>query len=562
MLRLIIKDYLQSLKERNELDYIFPILLDQMGYQIVKTANSSQGQPEYGKDIVAIGKYNKKKTLYIFQLKAGDAKDINKSTMSGKNGIRESMLQAKEVDFKDSSKSELNKLPRRYVLVHNGEVNQNDRLTFESFITKHFPDNDFERWGIEDLTDYFSKYLLNEYVLTNPEHVNLLKKTLAFIDTPENDFFHFKKLIVSILDGEKSYKKKQFIKMISTLSIISQLVYQYSKEADNLIPARECLTFVLLQTWGWILEKKVEKQKGVIIHYQNLQGIHFIMMENYLAKIIPVALERDGLFSEEGSQFEEIGYPLRSLNFLGYYVYHLYTYKYLSDIGVKVGNAEFKNLLSNFANTLKKVIENNSGCKRPLLDNHSIPILLAIKYFKMLDMDKEIQDYISSILNNISLTKASHNRLPELYNNIDSLIEFVARNDRPMNYTDKSSYLLLILFEQLVQLGDKSEEIFNNSWEFLTKDIHLLTYFPPEDMLEYEHILFQKELYEEGSSQVYNKNKNDDISEFEHIKSKLQNYKKSKIKFRTDKKGLRHLRYLAHLYYKTPLFPSDWRDGK
>lgn len=561
MLRLVIKDYLQNLKERDELDYIFPILLDQMNFTVVKTAKSSQGQPEYGKDIIAIGVYKGKKTLYIFQVKAGVDKDINKETLSGKNGIRESMTQAKEVDFKDSSKPELNDLPRRYVLVHNGEIKQNDRLIFESFVEKNFPDNDFERWGIEDLTNYFSEYLLNEYVLTNPDHVNLLKKTLAFIDVPENDFSHFKKLIISILGSENSYKKKQFAKIISTLSVISQLVYHYSKESGNLVPARECLTFVLLQTWGWILDQRVETKKEVINQYQNLQGIHFLMMENYLTKIVPVALKNDGLFSEFGGQFEEIGYPLRSLDFLGYYAYHLFTYNYLNKMGLKFGNKSFEIILKNAGVTLNSIISNNSGCCRPLLDNHSIPILLVIKYFKLLDMEKEEIDFVSSILNNISLTKASHNRFPELYNNVHQLIEFVARNERPVNYSDKSSYLILILFEILAQIDNsKTRESFDNFWEFLTKDLDLLTYHPPIDLVENEHILFQKELYEEGSSQVFEKRRDDKTLNFDYLITKLKNYKKYEIKFRTDKLGLEHLRFLAHIYFKTPLFPSDWRD--
>ena len=72
-----------------------------MGFKVLKSAPSSHGQPEYGKDIVAVGKYKNKKTLYIFQLKAGKDKDIHKKTMSGETGIRESMLQAKEVGFED-----------------------------------------------------------------------------------------------------------------------------------------------------------------------------------------------------------------------------------------------------------------------------------------------------------------------------------------------------------------------------------------------------------------------------------------------------------------------------
>ena len=51
----IIREYLESLKEDKELDYIFPILLDAMGFRIVSTPKNSKGQPQHGKDVVAIG---------------------------------------------------------------------------------------------------------------------------------------------------------------------------------------------------------------------------------------------------------------------------------------------------------------------------------------------------------------------------------------------------------------------------------------------------------------------------------------------------------------------------
>ena len=72
----IIKDYLGSLKEDNELDYIFPMLLEAMGFRIVATPRNSKGQSQYGKDVVAIGK-NEDGILYrwYFELKGNNAKD-------------------------------------------------------------------------------------------------------------------------------------------------------------------------------------------------------------------------------------------------------------------------------------------------------------------------------------------------------------------------------------------------------------------------------------------------------------------------------------------------------
>jgi len=152
-------------------------------------------------------------------------------------------------------------------------------------------------------------------------------------------------------------------------------------------------------------------------------------------------------------------------------------------------------------------------------------------------------------------------RLPELTNNLDSLIEYCATGNRPENYTDESSYLINTLFEFSVILERK--ELFDEFWELLTKDLHLLVYFPPEDIVENEHILFQKELIEEGKSDVYG-----DRNTFDNEEEKLSSYEKFRkqilktksLEYKTDKFGFKHLRILAHIYFKTPFFPDEWRN--
>ena len=72
----IVRDYLESLKEDKELDYIFPMLLEAMGFRIVATPRNSKGQPQHGKDVIAIGK-DDDGLLYrwYFELKGNAAKD-------------------------------------------------------------------------------------------------------------------------------------------------------------------------------------------------------------------------------------------------------------------------------------------------------------------------------------------------------------------------------------------------------------------------------------------------------------------------------------------------------
>ncbi|MCK4339698.1 MAG: hypothetical protein KAW87_06910, partial [Candidatus Cloacimonetes bacterium] len=316
MIRLMIGDYLRNLKERDELDYLFPFLLEQMRYKIVKTAKTSHGQPEYGKDIIAT-KTEKDgiEKLCIFQLKAGDDGDIDNTVFYKQDGVRESLLQAKDAGFKDSSIPNLNKLPKKIILAHNGELKSNFRNLFNDFIENEFTSAgiEFEHWDIYKLTELFSKYLLNEYLLVKPELLNLFKKSLAFLDVPEYDFKHFKLLVDYLLKSYPKYTPRNIRKIISTFCMIGAMILHYAKDADNLHPAKDCLTYMLLKVWGWILEKKaINSKKIAISEFIKLHMIHFQMLELYFAKTISIAKEKDGLFSEKVGYFEKIGYPMRS----------------------------------------------------------------------------------------------------------------------------------------------------------------------------------------------------------------------------------------------------------
>mgnify|MGYP003464851808 FL=1 len=117
----IVRDYLESLKEDSELDYIFPMLLESMNFRIVTTPRCSKGQPQYGKDVVAIGKDEDGVIhRWYFELKGNADKDIDDNTFNKRDGIRESILAAKDVPYEDSSIPKFNCLPSKIVVVHNG----------------------------------------------------------------------------------------------------------------------------------------------------------------------------------------------------------------------------------------------------------------------------------------------------------------------------------------------------------------------------------------------------------------------------------------------------------
>jgi len=70
-MKLIIKQYLASLNERNELDALLPDLLSQMGLNVF--SRPGIGTKQHGVDVAAVGSLNgDPEKVYLFSIKAGD----------------------------------------------------------------------------------------------------------------------------------------------------------------------------------------------------------------------------------------------------------------------------------------------------------------------------------------------------------------------------------------------------------------------------------------------------------------------------------------------------------
>jgi len=554
----IVQEYLSSLKEDKELDYLFPILLNVMGFRIIQTAKESKGQSQYGKDIIAVGKdeYGVKYRWY-FELKGYEDRDITDKNYSIPDGIRESIIEAKDTAFNDSSIPEFNNLPVKIVVVHNGVLKTNIRPTFEGFISREFEQGQFERWDIYYLTDLFSKYLFSEYLLADSESNRLFKRTLAFLDAPDNEYVDLKQLIELQFEKISTIKGRSLKKLFATLNLLSSIIYHYSIENKNLIAAKECSDFIVLRTWAWILHNRLENKEGILREFRKLLGIQYQVLTSYFKKTFPIASIENGLYAENGAFFEAIGYPLRCFEYLSDLIYYCQLRNnYPSFINKSIYVKRLRNLQKD---KIIKLIENNSGFFRPLIDNHSIPILLLFLFFtEKSDLRQKdvnfIASYIFRVINGLLIIKLQRNRLPEGNNRLDLLSEFVSSDKKPDEYTDESSMLIATLFELLVIFDAK--DTFENFKEHLDKKLSLQIAHPYFDELDIEQLMFEKHM----DTEYFIESEFSLPKNFEDFKKKVKEKEIYKIDYRTDNAGFSFLRILAHKYFKNEIFPNEWRD--
>lgn len=544
----IIKQYIASLKEDNELDYIFPLLLERMGYRVLSTPKQSKGRSQFGRDVIATKKIEGLDTLFHFELKGFGARNINDSTLSGPDGLIESLRASKYTPYEDASIPGLADFAIKYVFVHNGTVELNTQPTLNGFIKKEFPEGNFERWDLEILTSLFSEYLFDETLLSDEESYHLFKKVLVLLDSEGNNFkdivylvdLQFKKI-----DGKKKDGRRAVINLFATLRLIASMVYFYSKECNNLLPAKFCIDTILVKTWAWILKGKKEKKTAIVNHFYSLVLLQVQIYEEYVNKILSVARLNKSMYGFESSDTEYIFYPLRCFDFLEDLTYFFF-------LTESIGRPTQKEI-RNRIDTLRLVIEKNTACTMPLLDTHSVPIQMVFLY--IYDRSKGNEEdvhflgrYLMDVV--INMTKRYHDKKmwPEMTGNRLALARSLYAKDD--DYCCESSLLLTVIFELIAYLNiPQLYTPFKKTVE--ESGVNLQIAFPITEEFDIEQTLFEHRLYDEMAVQT-------DIKLPDTLDGFHENYSKkySSIAYRTDAAGFEFMRVLAHKYYETDLFPD------
>lgn len=555
--KVFVREYLESLKEDAELDYIFVFLLEAMGFKIVRTTKGSRGQSQYGKDIVAVKNDEKGIThKWFFELKGYDDRNIDQRTYMKPDGIRDSLIEAKDADFTYNGIPNFNQLPKKVILVHNGIIKTNIEVTFNGFIKQNFGEEEFERWDIYRLTDLFGQYLFGEYLLTDQDNIKLLKRTLIFLTEPEYEFNDLHILIQRVINRYKQKpNQRELVKLLATSNLLAVLIWHYSKEANNLHPAKYAIYLLVLQTWSFILSEKAQKKKKYLEAFNKLLDNQLRFLDEYFRKTLPIALTPKGLFTTIGFSFEPIGYRLRAFQYLDDLVYFF-----------SMSNAFIHDLseLTTYENRqkeeIKLLVKNNfDALTCPIMDNQLIPIVHLFSFFstcqEMSNHDGEfLIQYLVKCLDQICIRYKTKTILPLLGTEIEPLINLEINGERPSDYSDGSSLLINVLLELTA--------IFNLEWLYVQcrevfKDlVNLQVLYPLADLDELEISLFSKPLDQEYYAET-------SISlpvSFEDFKNKTRNKDRNPVVFKTNTAGYGFLKISAHSFYRSEPFPFEWRQ--
>jgi len=567
---IVVKEYLESLTEKSELNTIFPILLEAMNFTVLSKPSQKLGLKEYGKDIVAIGDDDDgiKKRFY-FELKGGGDRNITESSLRKKDGVYESLIESTFEDFV-SAYPRFQHLPLKIVIVHNGEAKGNVQSTLDNLFTKLSiarPNTTYDRWDISRLTILFSEHLFGAYLLTDAKSTSLFNRVLINLNTTQGISPHFNELLDYIFTkntwtGYKKTIQRKWRLLFESLKLIAFVIYTESEKINNLDIAKRYSSYLIIRFWYWILKNKLEKDEKVLQYFTQVL-IYFVhVLQFYLKRTYHTSRIKNGLSSKKGGRYEQVGFNLRSFD---YFHYLLLVIRIETEV---LGEANTKGVVS----VINELISNNMVLCRPMLDIHSIPIMQALNAQIKCGDYENANTYLRNIFWYLKRGKEMYDCLPDANNSKENVVRLVSSGEKTIFYSDSTSPILAALLEYTVILN--MEEEYNEVRDFiLDKEVDLGLFVPfhgassesqgfiEDQDNDLEEQLFSKSVDDGYQSEIrITKDLHEPLS-FEGFIERFNDRKQEfSYEYRTESIGYGFLLDLAHYYFQTPFFPDKWRS--
>lgn len=429
-MKLIIKEYLSSLRERGELDVLLPDLLSQMGLRVF--SRPSRGTRQFGVDIAAVGSLKGDvKKVYLLSVKSGNLGRQDWDT--GVQSLRPSLNEIFDVYIPTHLPNEHKGLPIDICICIGGDVEESVRLNISQYETAKSTDViKIVEWDGDHLAAWIEEYFLQENLL--PEGVRpLLRKSLALLDEPQTSFSHFAKLLHRFSEIETPTDKQELI-ILRQMNVCLWILFSWARDSNNIESSFLAAERALLYSWERI-KKYLHKQNKIAeliqLAFYSAHTTYQIIQREYFSKILSHTRTMHGLSTAVRSS-NKLDINLKLFDVLGRLALAGLWKKWQLDIAqASQEKTEYlEQEIELLSQHLKFLIINNPMLFTPFKDDQAIDIFLSILFLSFLDGNEEdISHWISQVLDKSLFSYQIQGPYPCIHRDYLALLEHPERLD-------------------------------------------------------------------------------------------------------------------------------------
>jgi hypothetical protein len=448
-MKLIIREYLSALKEREELDAILPDLLSELGLNVF--SRPGRGTRQDGVDVAAVGSLNgKADKVYLFSIKAGN---LTRHTWDG------SGLQALRPSLNEIFDAYIpNRLPNEHktkdiiiCLCFGGDIQEQVRPQVEGFINANKkPNIAFEEWNGDKLSALIQSSFLKEDLM--PKYArSKLRKSLALLDEPDVSYQHFASLIRS-LTNDDGKKEKDMVTAVRQINICLWILYAWCREAGNLESAYLSSELSLLLGWEITrkyIEKNTKNAKAIHSSYDSLLLVFEQISNQYLGeKIVPHTNKLHAL-STAIQPSSDLDINLKLFDIIGRLaICGLWTYWNFLRLPDEMADhkKDAWNRIQIIMASIKQIISNNPILFLPIKDEQAIDINLSILFLGIdQNNNKDIISWLSEMTKRIEFSLSIKNKYPCINDSYSDLLDHPQNSESYFKKSTAGSILYPII---------------------------------------------------------------------------------------------------------------------
>lgn len=500
-MKLVIREYLASLRERGELDAVLPDLLTELGFTVY--SRPARGTRQYGVDVAAVGNgRDGVRRIHLFSVKSGDL-DRNEWNTASPQSLRPSLDEIIDHYIVSRIPPEYAALPIAICLTFGGAIDEQVRPEVTGYMNRNTTERiSFEEWNGDRLADVILDGILREGLLPKPLRSHL-RKSVAMVEDPDIALDHFGRLLRALVD-QPGAKPATRLSQARLINICLWIMFVWAREADNVEAPYRASERAILEVWQLLKNDLTRSGKGAEtagLIFNELIELHFAIWDEFFErKILPNAEVRHGLASAVGSPaaidvnlklFELVGrLALRGL-------WHVWlvapgagpvvlTNEYLAKLPKVVVQPALQQI-DRLCDRLVRIIENNRVLLSPAADWQAIDIGLAFTLMATRPAFHAALDQWSVEMGNRSIFAFNvHGRYPVTTRSYWDLVEHPAeRTDEYRREATEASILYPML--ALWAAARKDLKLYGEIAEFKKNSLGhctFQTWMPDEDSEE------------------------------------------------------------------------------
>ena len=428
-MKLLLRDYIASLKERNELDAILPDLLGELGFNVF--SRPGIGTTQRGVDVAAVHTDERgRQRVYLFCVKPGD---LNRQEWDGTpQKMRSSLNEIRDDYIPNYLPAAYKRLSVVIVICLGGQVKEDVRSLLSTYTRQHTTRRiSYEEWNGDRLADMLLMGVLREKVLPKPLQ-SYFQKAVAMVDQPDTAYEQFARLVHALRGDVRAHKDR--VRVARQIYICLWVLYVWARDVDNLDAPYRASELALLTAWQLVkpyIGKKDTNAKAVVSVVNYLAQLHIIISSSYLdTKIIPHVKQENALSIAVRSA-ESVDINIKMFDLLGRIAMAGHWLYWSASYGGREIPREISETLDNLARSGIDLIYSNESLFLPVMDQHAIEIALFLTFaVPRKVVNPQIAQWLGVMTRRLQFTVVNHDKYPCV------LTEYRDLLDHPKEKTD------------------------------------------------------------------------------------------------------------------------------